>query len=531
MRIKYFLKIWLLLVFLTGCSRSKPTPTLAPFTANSIPVINPVGSNFEIVDCSTLENQQSDQAGHPSDQDNENDSTLCGYLTVPEERRLPDGPKIKIGVTVIKSSSQTRQQDPLVLIGGGSSLGGGHYFGFPGMYDEMVLDRDIIMLDVRGMGYSQPAYSCPEYSELTDKMTSENISMAQWEAGYIGASQACRDLVEGAGANLSAYTSSAVAADMEDLRQALGYSQWNVYARAYGTRIALILMRDYPQSLRSVVLDSVWPLQVAPLAEQATNAEQALGALFRYCVEDEQCNQYYPLLKDYFYEDVEALNAQPITVHTANLNSGALLDIVVDGNRLLDFVLSIVSSSRTEQISELPRMIYQLHDGKTEVISQLLGQSNGYNRFSGGIEQLILCNDEARFSSFETVTTASSNVDIHIQKYFEIISQANWQACEAWKTGTSPASENKPVTSDISALLLAGDLNWRIPSSWATLAAQTLSHSYTVEFAGTGQTLSSSRSLSECSNAIVKEFLTNPSVQPDMKCASAKPHFVWITLP
>jgi pimeloyl-ACP methyl ester carboxylesterase len=399
------------------------------------------------------------------------------------------------------------------------------------MFDESVFDRDIIMFDVRGMGHSQPAYSCPEYSELSSRMTSENLTMEQWADGYIEASQTCRDRLVGAGVNLSAFTSAAVAADMEDLRQALGYEQWNVYASSYGTRIALTLMRDFPLNIRSAVLDSSWPLQVDPFAEQAVNAEQVLNTLFQYCAEDEQCNQFFPLLKNYFYEDVSSLNARPITVHTANLNSGALLDIVVDGNRLLDFVLSIISSSRTEQLSELPRMVYQLHDGKTEVLSQLLGQSSGSNRFSGGIEQLIFCNDEASSSSYGIAGPASSNVDIGIQKYFDTITQASWKACEVWKTAAPSGRENEAVTSDISTLLLAGDLNWRIPASWTTLASQTLSHSYTVVFAGTGQTASSSRNWSECSNAIVKAFLTDPSVQPDMKCASAKPNFVWITLP
>jgi hypothetical protein len=248
-------------------------------------------------------------------------------------------------------------------------------------------------------------------------------------------------------------------------------------------------------------------------------------------MEDEQCNQYYPLLKDYFYENIDALNAHPITVHTANLNSGAQSDVVVDGNRLLDFVLTIISSSRPEQISEVPRMIYQLHNGKSEVISQLLGQSTSFNRFYGGVEQLILCNDLAGFSSLNAITSGSAKVDIGIQEYFEIYGQANLKACEEWVSTIPSAGENEPVASDVSTLLLTGDLNWRIPVSWATLTAQTLSHSYIVEFPGTGQALTSSRIWSECSNAIVYAFLTEPSVQPDAKCAAVEPNFVWITLP
>jgi len=358
MKITNGIQFMFLLIFLAGCSGTKSAPTLEPFATNSIPVLNPVSTNFEIEDCSALNNQQSDQPNPPQDdeRDDENDggNTHCGYLTVLEDRRLPDGPKIKIAVTIFISSSTNYQPDPLVIVGGGFSLGRGRYFGSPGMYGEIASDRDIIMFDIRGMGHSQPAFSCAEYSELSSRMISENMSMMQWQDEYIEASCTCREQLKGAGVNSSAYTSAAVAADLEELRQVLGYTQWNVYASSYGTRIALALMRNFPQSLRSVVLDSPWPLQVDPFAEQALHAEQALNTHFRYCMEDEQCNQYYPLLKDCFYENIDALK---------------------------------------------------------------LGQSTSFNRFYGGVEQLILCNDLAGFSSLNAITSGSAKVDIGIQKY------------------------------------------------------------------------------------------------------------------
>ena len=56
--------------------------------------------------------------------------------------------------------------------------------------------------------------------------------------------------------NLAAYNSPASAADLNDLRLALGYKEWNLYGRSYGGRLALTVMRDYPTGIRSVILDS-----------------------------------------------------------------------------------------------------------------------------------------------------------------------------------------------------------------------------------------------------------------------------------
>jgi pimeloyl-ACP methyl ester carboxylesterase len=530
--------VFLSLLFLTGCSKGKSTPTLAPFISDTIPVIKPVGTNFEQVDCASMYNQPADQGNQPGqppafDNNNRNDagSPQCGYLSVPENRSLTDSPTIKIAVTISMTSSTVRRPDPILVIGSGNSFGRGGYLGSPGAFGEMSSNRDVISFSMRGMGRSQPAYTCTQYSDLSDKIATENLSLTQWEQAYINVTQACRTQLESAGVNLSAYNSASIAADLEVLRKALGYSQWNIYASSYGTRIALSLMRDFPETLRSVILDSPWPLQVNTYAEQAVGAEQVLDKLFQYCAEDDQCNKFYPMLKEYFYEDIDALDARPITVHTANLSSGALSDVILDGNKLLDFVLSTLSPTRLDQINEVPRMIYQLHDGKTEDISLLLGQSNGSMQFNGGISQLILCNDESGSSTSGSVASTNPDLDLHLQDYFKTIADANEKACEVWKTVTPASGTTTAVSSNVATLLLTGDLNWRIPASWASLTAQTLSHAYVVQFAGTGQAIASSRDISACSNAVVKSFLTNPGVQPDFKCASKKPNIIWITLP
>ena len=63
-------------------------------------------------------------------------------------------------------------------------------------------------------------------------------------------------------ADLMAYNTASNAADINDLRLALGYDQVNLWGGSYGTRLALGVMRDYPEGLRSVVLDSVYPPDV-----------------------------------------------------------------------------------------------------------------------------------------------------------------------------------------------------------------------------------------------------------------------------
>ena len=65
------------------------------------------------------------------------------------------------------------------------------------------------------------------------------------------AKAACRDRLDAAGINLSAYNSAASAADLNDLRQALGYESWNLYGVSYGARLALTATPDAGYQVKS----------------------------------------------------------------------------------------------------------------------------------------------------------------------------------------------------------------------------------------------------------------------------------------
>ena len=93
----------------------------------------------------------------------------------------------------------------------------------------------------------------------------------------IHAGQACHDRLVQHGVDLSAYNSAATAADIEDLRVVLGYSKWNLYGGSYGSRIALTVMRDFPQGVRSVILDSAIP----PLTVQLVYHKLQCQSTFR----------------------------------------------------------------------------------------------------------------------------------------------------------------------------------------------------------------------------------------------------------
>jgi hypothetical protein len=73
-------------------------------------------------------------------------------------------------------------------------------------------------------------------------------------------------------------------------------------------------MREYPEGIRSAVLDSGVPLQVDHEAEGPDLRAEALEALFAGCEADPAWQAAYPELEAVFYELVERFAAEPIRV-------------------------------------------------------------------------------------------------------------------------------------------------------------------------------------------------------------------------
>ena len=100
------------------------------------------------------------------------------------------------------------------------------------------------------------------------------------------------------GIDLAAYNSVENAADIVAVADALGYEDIDLYGGSYGSLLAQHVMRDYPDRVRSVVLDAVSPLRHAPnMLNKAHSADRSLRLLFEQCQADSACNEAVPDLE------------------------------------------------------------------------------------------------------------------------------------------------------------------------------------------------------------------------------------------
>ena len=432
----------------------------------------------------------------------------CGMLTVPEDHSNPGGKQIQLAVARIYSSSGTPQPDPLLYLAGGP--GDGALAEAPVWVDYPIRQkRDIILLDQRGTGYSQPALNCPPMTSFDDV-------------------EACRAQLVGAGINLSDYNSAQSAADVADLRVALGYKTWNLFGVSYGTRLALTVMRDHPEGIRSVILDSVYPPQVNDWEEFASDEANAFSTLFKACAADDACNGAYPNLENAFYQTVAKLNSQPILY---NPSPGANA-VALDGNQLAEIFFQALYL--TNNLPYLPKVIYGVSQGDYVLLDQLKSGAILYKsrlrrqtapQGAEGDYNSVTCTEEVPFTSEDKALANAQAAHPELRDRLVATVKSVFDTCAVWSVTPAAPIEALPVTSDLLALVLAGKFDPATPVAWSRSAAQTLSHSFFFEFPGTAHGVIDS---GDCAKRIILAFLDNPTLPPDSGCLNSlhDPQFV-----
>ena len=393
----------------------------------------------------------------------EGETVDCGYLSVPEKRADPDSRIIRLAVAVFHHRGSGGHETPLIYLEGGpggSPLKLLALRDFEGSYGPFLdAGRTVVFLDQRGVGRSQPALDCPAFVDLyLDLLGQPNDRIGSTAEGK--RARKVKSLVDCAReleavADLGAYNTAESAADIEDLRLALGYDQLDLWGTSYGSRLALAVMRDHPDAVRAAVLDAPLPPE-ADLYTTPDAYDRALTEVFQECARDPACDAAYPDLEDVFDETLERLDGDPAIVSVHDPLAGLQRDLVLDGPAFAEQVFRGLYSTGLRQA--LPGIIYDAHAGTfdTLLLTAQLDVLRQYFR-SWGMYFSVLCHDEVPFSSrggFEEARARHPRL-AGMWEHFEI-GPLTFDVCERWDAGVAPALENEPVVSDVPTLLMTG---------------------------------------------------------------------------
>ncbi len=374
----------------------------------------------------------------------------------------------------------------------------------------------MIFFDPRGVGYSEPALDCPEVMDAFHETHAEAISDQEWIDRQVAANLTCRDRLVSAGIDLGAYHSAAMAADVNDLRIALGYDQVNLFGISYGTRTALTVMRDFPEILRSVILDSVVPVEMN-LGREAVTAARALEIIFQHCLADTPCKEAYPNPLAVLDDLTDAIHESPITVQVwhlfKNKNDTLFVNRSILGAGLVEALYNF------ETAASLPKLIYETIPVQNESNKILAASLTNYVLFgeisSLGMRNSVLCSDEGTFITLEDFLKKNATVHPALGEHFNKEHEVFFRICEAWGAKVSDPIENQPVVSDIPTLIFSGEFDPVTPPSWGQQVAASLENAIFIELPGLGHTVFADR---RCPRDIVANFLDDPESPPDQNC-------------
>lgn len=441
--------------------------------------------------------------------------TRCGYVKLPQDYENPAGGKIAIYFSLIHSASGDKQPDPLVYLVGGPGSSGSQLLqtSFRKYLRAFAGERDIIIIDQRGTGNSAPRLYCSEvWERLHEILQSHHREHAELMLEIL---TDCHQRLTRAGVRFDTYHSDNSARDIVNVLLALGYEQWNLVGVSYGSRLALVMMRDYPQYIRSVILDSVYPPQADIYIDAYYHGERALQALFDACANSESCKARYPDLKEVFYRLYDHLNMAPM-VESYSPPRFQTLEIEISGYRLYDWVFSWLYE--VGSIRQIPQILYDLDRGQAYNAVRLgAAYEANMTSLSLGMHYAVQCQEEYGDSVYRDYASLLATHP-HLSGYlrYPVEGAATLpRLCEFWLAEARPASVNNPVESDVPALLLSGNFDPITPPQYADMAGETLTTSYNFVLPHVGHgVLRSDR----CAVDIAVDFINSPFSKPDSDC-------------
>jgi pimeloyl-ACP methyl ester carboxylesterase len=460
---------------------------------------------------------QLDSAPCPFDTSRIDTEVDCYTLTVPEDHHAPDnGRIIQLPAAIFRSDAPAA--DPILYLSGGPGEDAleSVEINFTLAFEPFLAHHDLIMFEQRGTGSSSPSLDCPEVKAFNLEYLDDNLDLETASNLLVESYAACYERLANSGVNFNVYNSAQSAADVAMLRQALGYEAWNLYALSYGTRLAQTILRDNPAGVRSVVLDSVYPIEANLVTETPDNLKRAMDVFFAACANDEACNAAYPDLETVFWNLVADLNEEPRLLTISNLFTGEQFEARFNGEGLIGQLFGALYSP--ELTALFPQLIYNTAAGNTDLMARFGSISITQIDFvSLGMQISVQCYEEIRFTDPAEAAAAASEYEQfgEMFKGSGVTGQLGLTICGRWETGAVPVFENDPVASDIPTLFIHGEHDPITPPAWGRQVADRFSNAFFFEYPGQGHGPGLS---SDCARSMILDFYLAPQVSPDDSC-------------
>ncbi|RYU94616.1 alpha/beta fold hydrolase [Emticicia agri] len=318
--------------------------------------------------------------------------TTCAYLIVPENRNKPNGKTIKLPFIIAESNNPNKKKDPVLFTGGGP---GASSLGFIGSVHNrsLIKDRDFITFEQRGTHFAVPNLDCNDIGEALKKAFMYNLPKDSML--LVGVKQ-CRNKLLAQGIDLSAYNTVESAADIEDLRKALKIDSLNLFGASYSGGLMPTVLKNYPDGIRSLILDSPLPLFVNIDEEELVNFNEALNTVLTKYEADTIGNLPYGKLKDRFKQYFTAITGKDFTIKYLPKDAKDSLTIHYSQSELIGYLLNTLYDF--SRIKDIPMIVSEMIQGHHQVYIKDFLSGIFRNGGPSGMRMSVYCSDKMAYA-------------------------------------------------------------------------------------------------------------------------------------
>lgn len=288
-----------------------------------------------------------------------------GRLLVPEDRAAEaNGRLVEIAFVRLRSAAASPRA-PLFFLEGGPGSPATPAASRPdalAAWLPILATRDVVLVDQRGTGDSKPnlTYFSGDLAPVEvwrDEESAKRILLAEC------AKAAAKFAADGV--DLSAYTTEAIADDVNDLRAALGAEKMSLLGFSYGTHLGLSIIRRHGGRIESAVLVGVeGPDQTRKLP---SDVDTQFRKIARQVARDPRVSAHVPDFMALLERVLGKLEKSPIDVRVKDPRNGA--EIVVPVGKFGLQMILLRDYGDTSDIPVFPRLLHSIDRGDPSVLA------------------------------------------------------------------------------------------------------------------------------------------------------------------
>lgn len=374
------------------------------------------------------------------------EDVLCGVFNVPENRAAPNGRMLPLKVIVLRAREDVGA-GPVFFLSGGPGQAATQAARFIAASSWVQEHHDVVFVDLRGTGEGHRL-------DCVSGATDEDLqSYLQPVFSNVEAYAACRDELSQR-ADLTQYTTEISMRDLDEARQALGYDEINLMGGSYGTRAALVYIRNHGEHVRSAFLSGAAPLENRNPLYHAPSAQRAFERVADQCAADAACHAAFPDVRGDLNAVLTQLRARPARVTVSHPATGAPTEVTVSDLNFADALRVMMYSATSSRT--VPYLLSRARQGDVTPFAQTAVRSS--RGLLGGLRLGLLlsvtCGEDTvriRPEEIATMTAGTYLGDTRVRNQMRV--------CEIWPRGALSPDHAATFTSDVPTVIVSGEID------------------------------------------------------------------------